>query len=402
MSLDQLHALLLRFAAVTVALSIFTLCLAWLLARRLQGVITAQVTELLDTTESVRSNKNYSLRSRVVAEDELGDLAVAVNAMLTEVEQHDQAREEVEQEIRELNEKLEEKVRFRTQDLAASNLDLKEAVVSLRRTQTQLVESEKMAALGGLVAGVAHEINTPVGICVTVASHLRDQLRQFREAYARGMRRSELETFIEDGDQAIGMLSLNLTRAADLIRSFKRVAVDQSTEDRRVFNLAEYVRESLIALGPQLKRRPKPVEVSVAIDHDLQIDSYPGVFAQIITNLVINALLHAWTEEQGGRITISARQVERNVELIVADDGCGMDEDVRSRVFDPFFTTKRGAGGSGLGLHITFNQVTRQLGGSIVCESRPQAGTRFVLQFPLSSPAAASRPAIEIENERPG
>ena len=197
--LEQLDGLLLRFAAVTVALALFTVLLAWLLARRLQRTITAQVTELLDTTQVVRRDKDYSIRSRVLAEDELGELAQAVNAMLAEVEAHDRAREQVEQDMRELNEQLEAKVQYRTQDLAASNLDLQEAVSSLKRTQTQLVESEKMAALGGLVAGVAHEINTPIGICVTVASHLRERLLGLREAYARGMRRSDLEAFIQAG-----------------------------------------------------------------------------------------------------------------------------------------------------------------------------------------------------------
>nr|WP_269749986.1 ATP-binding protein [Pseudomarimonas arenosa] len=386
--LDQIDALLLRFATVTLVLAILTLCLAWLLARRLQGVITAQVTELIDTTQSVRAEKNYSLRSRVLAEDELGELAHGVNAMLAEVESHDRAREKVEHEIRELNEQLESKVRFRTQDLAASNLDLKEAVETLRCTQKQLVESEKMAALGGLVAGVAHEINTPIGICVTVASHLNERLEHLNEAYRRGIRKSELERFVEDSTQAVTMISANLSRAADLVRSFKRVAVDQGSEDRRRFNLASYVAESLIALGPRLKQRFKPVQVELRIEDDLQIDSYPGVFAQIITNLVINALLHAWPEDEGGRILIAARRLGAEVELVVEDDGCGMEEDIRSRVFEPFFTTKRGSGGSGLGLHITFNQVTRQLGGSINCESRPQAGARFVLRFPASSPAA--------------
>ena len=386
--LEQLDGLLLRFAAVTVALALFTVLLAWLLARRLQRTITAQVTELLDTTQVVRRDKDYSIRSRVLAEDELGELAQAVNAMLAEVEAHDRAREQVEQDMRELNEQLEAKVQYRTQDLAASNLDLQEAVSSLKRTQTQLVESEKMAALGGLVAGVAHEINTPIGICVTVASHLRERLLGLREAYARGMRRSDLEAFIEEGDQAIDLVSGNLRRAADLVRSFKQVAVDQSSEDRRMFDLAIYAKEILISLSPRLKRRLQPIEVDLQIEEGIQIDSFPGVFAQILTNLVMNSLIHAFDQDSSGKITLCAQRSDKGVCLIIEDNGRGMDEETRTRIFEPFFTTKRGSGGSGLGLHITFNQVTRQLGGSIRCESAPGQGARFVLEFPCRSPQA--------------
>ena len=388
--LEQLDGLLLRFAAVTAALALFTVLLAWLLARRLQRTITAQVTELLDTTQVVRRDKDYAIRSRVLAEDELGELAHAVNAMLFEVEAHDRARERVEQDIRELNEQLEAKVQYRTQDLAASNLDLQEAVSSLKRTQTQLVESEKMAALGGLVAGVAHEINTPIGICVTVASHLRERLLGLREAYARGMRRSDLEAFIEEGDQAIDLISGNLRRAADLVRSFKQVAVDQSSEDRRKFDLATYAKEILISLSPRLKRRLRPIEVDVQIEEGVQIDSFPGVFAQILTNLVMNSLIHAFDEDSAGQITISGQRSDKGVCLTIEDNGRGMDEETRARIFEPFFTTKRGSGGSGLGLHITFNQVTRQLGGSIRCESSPGQGAQFALEFPCSSPEGHS------------
>lgn len=394
--LSQLQRVLLRFLAMLAGLIALTALVSWVLARRLQGMITRPVTELLSTAESVRHSKDYSHRARVLADDELGELTQAVNAMLAEVEAHDRARARAQDDLIDLNEKLEGRVRDRTQDLQASNLDLQEAIDSLRRAQGQLVESEKMVSLGGLVAGVAHEINTPIGICVTVASHLGDRVAQLKAAYTKGIRRTDLETFIADSEEAVTIVNTNLLRAAELIRSFKRVAVDQESEERRRFKAADYIAEVLTSLSPRLKR--SSVEVELDCDVEVELDSYPGVIAQIVTNLVFNALIHAFGEGGTGRITIIGQRRDGQFELSFADNGCGMEEDVRGRVFDPFFTTRRAEGGSGLGLHITYNQVTQQLGGSIRCESERGQGTRFVLLFPLVSPRARkslSAPAIE-------
>jgi signal transduction histidine kinase len=384
--LIELESLLTRFAWVLLAAMLATIVVAWVLSRRLQGMVTRPVTELLTTTDAVRRSKDYGLRARVLADDELGQLTAAVNAMLEEVQAHDAARAEVETEMRELNEQLEGKVRDRTQDLQASNLDLQEAIDILRRTQGQLVESEKMAALGGLVAGVAHEINTPLGICVTIASHLHDQLQQLRRAYDGGIRRRDLESFLVDSEQAIAIINTNLTRSADLVRSFKRVAVDQGSEERRRVMADDYINEVLTSLSPQLKRSRIAVEFDCAAG--IELDTFPGVIAQIITNLAMNAALHAFDEHPEPRITLRCRSEEGQFELVFADNGRGMGEDVRQRIFDPFFTTKRGAGGSGLGLHITYNQVTQQLGGVIRCESTPGVGTTFLIRFPQVSPGA--------------
>lgn len=379
--LDALLGQLLQVAAIVVSVVVV---LAWVLSRALQGVVTRPVTELLSTTDAVRRSKDYGLRAKVFGEDELGQLTRAVNAMLAEVQAHDAAREQVEREIRELNEQLESKVRTRTQDLQASNLDLQEAIESLRRTQRQLVESEKLAALGGLVAGVAHEINTPLGICVTVSSHLGESVTRLQGAYEQGIRRSDLERFLDDGRQAVEIIAANLNRAADLVRSFKRVAVDQGSEDRRTVNANEYLAEVLTSLSPQLKRQRIGVELDC--DPDIQLDTYPGVLAQIVTNLAMNASLHAFEGHSAPRIRLSGRRDGADFVLCFDDNGSGMSADVRQRIFEPFFTTRRGAGGSGLGLHIVYNQVTQQLGGEIHCDSQPGEGSRFTVRMPSRSP----------------
>lgn len=389
----ELEALQTQLAKVTAALVALVVLLAWFLSRQLQGVVTRPVTELLTTTDAVRRSKNYGLRARVLGEDELGELTEAVNAMLAEVQAHDRARERVEADIRELNEQLEHKVRARTEDLQASNLDLQEAIGSLRRTQRQLVESEKLAALGALVAGVAHEINTPLGVCVTVASHFAESVDGLQRAYRDGMRRSDLEQFIADAGQALEIINGNLRRAADLVRSFKQVAVDQGSEERRQIDIAEYLAEVMNSLRPELKRQ----KVRFALDCPvgIMLDSYPGVIAQILTNLSINACQHAFADQADPQIRISGRRHGLEFELSFEDNGVGMSDEVQQRIFEPFFTTRRASGGSGLGLHIVHNQVHKTLHGSIECMTREGGGSRFVLRMPISTPPA-EKPAAPV------
>ncbi|OWA33988.1 hypothetical protein B9G55_16765 [Saccharibacillus sp. O16] len=269
---------------------------------------------------------------------------------------------------------LEATVEDRTRDLSA-------ALSDLRGAQKQLVESEKMAALGGLVAGIAHEINTPVGIGVTASSHLRDKTRELRSRFEEGrMKRSELSAYLSLADESAEIVSANLARAAELIRGFKQVAADQSSEERRVFNVKPYVREVLVSLGPQLKRTR--IRTELIGDDQLELNGYPGVLSQIITNLVVNSVTHAFAEGEEGLISIEVRREEGGVRLIYRDNGRGMTPEVRAKIFDPFFTTNRSGGGTGLGMHIVFNLVTQSLGGSIVCKSEPGQGTTFDMDLP--------------------
>jgi signal transduction histidine kinase len=284
--------------------------------------------------------------------------------------------------LEEANRELERRVEERTAALSGANRELGEALDTLRRAQGQLVEQEKMAALGGLVAGVAHEINTPVGVGVTAASHLETCTREFSARASAGrLTRGDLNEFIEVARESADLILRNLLRADKLIRSFKQVAVDQSNEERRQIDLAEYVDEILTAWQPQLRRTALRVECE--IPPRLCIETYPGAVYQVISNLIQNALTHAFDDgQQAGRIRIRARPEGEQLCLDVSDDGVGMEESVRQRVFDPFFTTRRGRGGSGLGLHIVYNLVTQVLGGSIECLASPGAGVRFVIRLP--------------------
>jgi signal transduction histidine kinase len=273
--------------------------------------------------------------------------------------------------------RLERAVHERTALLEQRNAALQEA-------QGELVRQEKLASLGRLVAGVAHEINTPLGICVTATSHLVQELKLTREELAAGeMTEDSLEQFLEIVDQSLRIMTTNTQRAAALVRSFKQVAVDQSSEAIRSFNLKTYLSEVLLSLQPKLKGRPVQVEVDCA--PDLVLDSFPGAVSQIVTNMLMNSLVHGFGHEQAGKVVLRAALEKGDmVVLDYSDDGAGMDADTLAKLFDPFFTTRRGSGGSGLGAHILYNLVTGSLGGTVKAESAPGQGLRYQLRFPRS------------------
>jgi signal transduction histidine kinase len=273
-------------------------------------------------------------------------------------------------------------IRKAKDSLEKQNAALNQALTQLQEAQTELVRQEKLASLGQMVAGVAHEINTPLGICVTATSHLVEELRLTKEELAAGeMTEDSLNSFFDVVDQSLRIMTTNTQRAASLVRSFKQVAVDQSSDNIRNFNLCKYVGEILLSLQPKLKGRP--VKVQVDCPADLEVNSFPGAVSQILTNMVVNSLVHGFERDQPGHITIRARLEEDDmIAFDYGDDGAGMDADTLAKLFDPFFTTKRGTGGSGLGAHILYNLVTGSLGGSLRVESSPGQGLQYYLRFP--------------------
>ena len=292
-------------------------------------------------------------------------------------------RKKAQTQILNMNVDLERRVEERTQALQLANRELKDSIASLRMAQEQLVLSEKMAALGGLVAGVAHEINTPIGVGVTAASHLSTKFLEYDKRYRGGqLTRSDFENMLGIGLESSGMVLANLTRAAELIRSFKQVAVDQSSGEQRAFKLSGYIEEILQSLRPRLKRTRHSVTVNC--DGDVSVYSYPGAYSQIITNLVMNSLVHGFDEVEAGAIVIDVSKKDNWVCLKYTDNGNGIPQAYINKVFDPFFTTKRGSGGSGLGLHIVFNLVTQTLGGRIECFSNPGEGAVFKIDCPVA------------------
>ena len=290
-----------------------------------------------------------------------------------------------EQEMMQLNNLLEQRVEERTAALSRSNEDLRTAVAKLEQAQHELLQREKLAALGALVAGIAHELNTPIGNSVTAASTLHDQTQSFTTQLASGITRSALDRFVENTQLASDIVLRNLQRAAELVTSFKHVAVDQTSDQRRRFPLDEVVNETLLTLGPCIRKSGH--QVIKEISENVIMDSYPGALSQILTNLVNNAFIHAFTDKAHGIVRIEAGPLgDDDVTLVVSDDGCGIAPEHIGRIFNPFFTTRLGGGGSGLGLHIAYNQVTGMLGGQIRAESEPGQGARFVLTMPRIAP----------------
>lgn len=352
------------------------------------GELLKGLSQVLDVTVRVAHVDGgwVWLRSRGrVAERSADGRAIRVTGTTSDVSELRSHQAALEQ----LNQELEQRVSERTRAVSASNRQLERAVQELRQAQGQLVQQEKMAALGGLVAGVAHEINTPLGIGVTTASHLDQAVGEFRDRVAAGkITRSDLERFTATVSEASDLILRNLNRAAALVRSFKQVAVDQSSESRRRFDLAAYVEEVLTSLRPTLKKAGH--QVVNEIPAGIEVDTYPGAIYHIVSNLLQNSLVHGFAgRDTPGRLRLSGRVDGEQVVLDYSDDGIGMSEDVRRRIFEPFFTTRRGSGGSGLGMHIVFNNVTQVLGGSIVCDSSPGRGVRFELRLPINAPQAA-------------
>jgi signal transduction histidine kinase len=271
-------------------------------------------------------------------------------------------------------------------ELRASKEKAEGALLELNTAQQNLIDAERLAALGGLVAGVAHEVNNPIGISLTVASSFSRRAEMF-EAELRSdspLRRSQLEEFVKISRDAAQQLVANLHRAGELIQSFKQVAVDRSHAERRQFSLSEATDQIIASLKPVLKR--SPITLSVDVPEGLIIDGYPGSYGQILTNLFLNAANHAFAGGRAGAISISARsRGADDVEIIFADDGAGMTPDVQRQAFDPFFTTRRNEGGTGLGLHIVYNLVTQQLGGRMMLDSRLGQGTTFRIIIPRTA-----------------
>lgn len=271
--------------------------------------------------------------------------------------------------------------KMRQAELQNTNNALNRSLIMIKRAQTQLVEAEKMASLGSLVAGVAHEINTPMGTALTAASFLEQKTQECASHVADGtLRKSELDSFFKDVLESTQMILQNLRRAAELIRSFKQVAVDRTNEAQRTFRLQEYIHHVLLSLRPRLKQTRH--QVTVECPEYLELTSHPGALSQIISNLIINSLMHGFLEQESGKILIQVSKREGDILFRYSDNGCGMVEGDRLRLFEPFFTTARNRGGSGLGMHIVFNLVTQTLKGTIHCISAPEQGTTYDISIP--------------------
>jgi signal transduction histidine kinase len=313
--------------------------------------------------------------------DEFAEIVCSANRLILAFRKSLEDRERISDELRAFAEVLDQRVKERTAEATSAKDRAEKALAELQRTQESLIHAEKVSSLAQLVGGIAHEINTPVGVALTAASYFERNTAEINRRFTEGaLKKSDLAEYLSSTAEAASFISGNLTRAADLVQSFKRVAVDQTSEKRRDFDLAGYLGEIIQSLRPVLKKLPHAVEIDCP--KGIVVDSFPGALFQVMTNFVMNSVEHGFSIEKPGQIHIAVREEGENLRIEYSDDGIGIPRENMKKLFEPFFTTSRGRGGSGLGLHIVYNLVTSVLKGEIRCESEPGAGTRMIVTIP--------------------
>ena len=322
---------------------------------------------------------NYFKEKEKLLNEHYEQLKEKINERDKEIE----ARKNAENEIRDLNETLENKVESRTKQLKKSNTDLEDSMNQLKKTQDSLIESEKMASLGELVAGVAHEINTPVGLSLTGITHFISISDKLEKLYnSDELSEEEFKNFIDTSQELAKSININLEKTAQLVRSFKQVAVDQSSDGKRKFNLCGYLDEILLSIKNITKKTK--IDININCEKEIIIDGYPGAISQIITNLIMNSIIHAYKKDEKGIIDITLNTEKEDVIITFKDYGKGIKEENKVKIFNPFFTTNREDGGSGLGLSIIYNLITTKLNGHISLETEEKKGTTFIISFPIN------------------
>lgn len=336
----------------------------------------AQVNELTGTTEHFET-----IKTPVFDKDGqlIGLLGIGRNVT---------QRKNAEDALLAANQSLEARVVERTRELATANERIQQALEHLNLTQHELVQGEKLASLGRLVAGLSHELNTPIGSAYTVASTLIDHARSMQSKFDSGkIKRSEMAVFIQNALHGASLVESTLRHANELIGNFKQVSVDQASSRRREFDLASTVDEVLSALAVSFKG--SGIQLVSSVPRQIILDSFPGMLTQILINVIDNARAHAFEPGSAGTVKISARDLGALVELAVQDNGIGIAKELQGKVFDPFFTTRLGTGGSGIGLSIVHSLVTQGLEGSVRLKSAAGAGCKFTFVIPKSVTRAA-------------
>jgi signal transduction histidine kinase len=373
------------FQSVIITVSVLFVCflICFFLTLKLQSAITAPINGLVKLVQRVSRQRDYSSRAKLQGIKELDMLIEAFNNMLQRTQEHMERQTKAEAEQVKLNLSLEDKVRQRTMALKEANSELIQTLEKLHQFQRQMVQNEKMASLGDMVAGVAHEVNTPIGLGVTASTMMLDRLSDMRKAFEdKTLKASSLTKFITEGEENLNIIYRNLNRAAELISSFKQVAVDQSSENDRIFSFAKLIDEILMSMRPKLKKFNH--QINVNCEDNFVVESKAGPINQIMINLIMNSIIHGFEDMDKGQIDISIESVDdTKVCIEFKDNGKGIPEHLRKRIFDPFVTTKRGQGGSGLGMHLVFNLVTQALNGSISVVSEEGKGVQFRILFPV-------------------
>ncbi len=333
--------------------------------------LNTRVTRPLNIIKNIASEiarNNFNVSFPKIKDDEFGELAKEVDTTRIALKTH--------------FEKLEELVEQRTDRLQSVNSELQSTIDKLEYAQENLVQNEKLAALGSLVAGISHELNTPLGNAKVSSSALVINAHKIIEDLSQGtLRKSQLEQNLQDALLSAELIEKSLSKAVDLVESFKKTAVDRASQKRSVFEIDGFFHELKTTLQHLFKRTA--IQFEFELQENFEIDSFPGLLSQVLTNLINNSLIHAFENRSSGKVIVRALLTDNQVTITVSDDGNGMSDEVQARIFEPFFTTKFGQGGSGLGMHIVHSIVTGPLEGRIEVRSAPGLGTIFELLLPL-------------------
>lgn len=382
-SLENINNYVQRKIIIDVALSLAILILAYAIARLFHYHVGEPINKLSHLLQNVAKNRNYKVQAPDSKITELNLLTTSINTMLQRTEKHIERHESDKREIEALNHSLEEKVSQRTDALREANQELLSTLERMHQYQSQIVESEKMASLGQMVAGVAHEVNTPLGLGITASTLMRDRLMEIHAAFeSKSLTSQQLGRFIVDGEENLSLIYRNLNRAAELVTNFKKLAVTQDNEHMTNIDLQALIADVLTSMHTEMETI-KP-EVNVDCPADLKINAKASAIQQILQQLIANAMTHAFNTQHPARIDIKVTASAKQLQIDFSDNGTGIAQTLQPRIFDPFVTTTRGSGGSGLGLHLVYNLATQALGGSVYLAHSDENGSHFVVQFPYS------------------
>lgn len=385
--------------AISGVISTAGLILSWLLSLWLRRAITRPLDNMVESIQEIARDKHYKRTLQEFDLQELDRVANAFNSLLSRIQQHISRQEQAERAASELNTELEAQVRQRTQKLYESNQELHQALETAHRYQSELVQAEKMSSLAKLVSGVAHEVNTPVGLAVTSTSILQDTLQTLKQKFAdKKLTAQEFQRHMTSFDQNLALISRNISRTADLISNFSKLSMDQFSDEDRSIHLAKFwddVEQSLRSRHSELAE----IELTADVPDNLVITTVPGPLNQVISQLVQNAVQHAFSQTAQPHIRFTfellastshdlaidsdATSEQHELQITCQDNGEGIPEELIKSVFDPFVTSKRGHGAAGLGLHLVYNLVAQVLHGHIELKSAPGEGTRYTITFPV-------------------
>ncbi|MBU2425703.1 MAG: HAMP domain-containing protein [Gammaproteobacteria bacterium] len=376
-----LESMVYRLVRYFAAISVLVLLLIYWLADKLGNRVLAPIERLQLLIAQIATEKNFNKRAPETDVEEIRFLSHHINTLLDTIVDFIDLQQQKEQQILQLNSNLEMNVAARTKELADTNDALNSSLHQLQLYQSELIEQQKMAALGQLVAGVAHEINTPIGIGVTAISMLMEQLKNLDKTYQQNnLTAKGMKNFLAESQDCSDMVFRNLCRAADLISTFKQVAVEQSNESQQQVCLSKILEDILFTLQPKFKHTPYSIKLNCSEQIIVQINV--AALQQVIINMVMNSLIHGFDHREQGNILIEVALQAKDCVITITDDGNGIPPAIVKTIYDPFVTTKRGQGGSGLGMHLVYNLVSVALKGRIVLDEQHRPGARFVISFP--------------------